>query len=127
MEDSQDVREAALQFYRSLSSPDSDIPFSEQVTSVDAAAILIGTDEKEWVQGAQACIAAFRDQARTGVRVEPGDIRAYAEESIGWIVDRPTVILLDGRRIPTRLTAVLRLEDGRWRHVTSHMSIGIAD
>jgi hypothetical protein len=127
MEDSQAVRDAALLFYRSLSSSDSDIPISEQVTSVDAAAIVIGTDEKEWVQGAQACIAAFTDQAQTGVKVEPGDVRAYVEGSIGWIVDRPTLVLLDGSRIPTRLSAVYRLEDGRWRHVTSHMSIGIAD
>jgi hypothetical protein len=83
------------------------------VTSHDAAAFLIGTDETEWVTGAQACIEAFTKQAQAGITLEPGNIGAYAEGSIGWIADRPTVVLPDDEHIRTRLTAVFRFEDGR--------------
>jgi SnoaL-like domain len=127
MEQSQAVRDAALEFYRSISSTDSETAISEQTTSDDDAALLIGTDEDEWVEGRQGCIAAFTEQAQAGVVVEPGDIQAYAEGTVGWIADRPTVVLPDGRRIRTRVTAVYRLEDGRWRQLASHMSVGGTD
>jgi len=53
MEQSQAVRDAALEFYRSISSTDSETAISEQTTSDDDAALLIGTDEAEWVEGRQ--------------------------------------------------------------------------
>jgi hypothetical protein len=126
MEQSQAVRDAALAFYRSLSSTDSATAIAEQTTSDDAA-LLIGTEEDEWIAGRDACVAAFTEQAQAGVVIEPGDIQAYAEGTVGWIADRPTVVLPDGRRVPTRLTAVFRLEDGRWQQLASHMSVGGTD
>jgi len=32
---------------------------------------------------------------------------------------------MDGRRVPVRLTAVLHQEDGDWKAVQSHASIGV--
>ena len=45
------------------------------------------------------------------VPMEAGDPRGYAEGALGWAADRPTFIIPGGPIIPTRLTAVLRLED----------------
>ena len=127
MEQSQAVRDAALAFYRSLSSTDSATAIDEQTASDDAAALIIGTEDHEWISGRDACVAAFTEQAQAGLVIEPGDIQAYAEGTVGWIADRPTVVLPDGRRVPTRLMAIYRLEDGRWQQLASHLSVGGTD
>jgi hypothetical protein len=46
---------------------------------------------------------------------------------MGWVVDDPTFIFPDGSAIQTRLTAVMRQEDGRWKLVHAHFSVGVPD
>jgi hypothetical protein len=46
---------------------------------------------------------------------------------MGWVVDQPTFILPDASAFQTRLTAVVRREDGRWKIVHAHFSVGVPD
>jgi hypothetical protein len=49
---------------------------------------------------------------------------ALAEGNAGWTIDRPILRLPDGTTLTLRLTLVWHLEDGIWRIVHSHASIG---
>jgi hypothetical protein len=47
--------------------------------------------------------------------------------SVGWGTDRPRFVFPDGSRLPTRLTAVLRHQDGDWKVVHLHFPVGVPD
>lgn len=46
---------------------------------------------------------------------------------MGWLVDEPAFVFPDGSSFQTRLTAVMRQEDGRWKLVHMHVSVGVPD
>jgi ketosteroid isomerase-like protein len=61
------------------------------------------------------------------LRLEAGeDPRGYEEGSMGWVADRPRLAMPDGT-ISTRLTGVLRREEGEWRLVHIHLSVSVPD
>ncbi len=62
-----------------------------------------------------------------GVQIEDSDVNGWEVGDIGWAVDQPTMVLPDGTRIPVRITWVVRREDGAWRCVHAHTSVGIPD
>ena len=45
---------------------------------------------------------------------------------MGWIADQPRFRTLDGE-VPMRLTAVFRREDGEWKLIQTHSSIGVSN
>ena len=127
MQQSADVREAMLRFYQRFSAGDV-ASFAQGITSSNDA-LIIGTGPQEWLDGRATWIAGYQEQitAIPGIRMEAGDPRGYAEGTLGWVADRPTFALPDGTTIPARVTAVLRLEDGAWKLVNAHFSIGVPD
>src|SRR3712207_7906661 len=42
-------------------------------------------------------------------------------------VDQPAFVFPDGSVMQTRLTAVMRQEEGRWKLVHMHLSVGVPD
>jgi hypothetical protein len=42
-------------------------------------------------------------------------------------LDKPSFVLPNGARLPTRLTAVLHQEEGEWKVVHLHFSVGVPD
>jgi hypothetical protein len=46
---------------------------------------------------------------------------------MGFALDTPAFVFPDGSTLPTRLTAVLRSEDGEWKIVHLHFSVGVPD
>lgn len=62
--------------------------------------------------------------AESGMRLEGDDPRGYEEGTVGWGTDRPSFVLPDGSRLPTRLTAVLHSEQNEWKIVHLHFSVG---
>jgi hypothetical protein len=44
---------------------------------------------------------------------------------VGWVVDRPTIELAGGGRFETRLTFVVHRQDGAWKIVHTHTSVGV--
>ena len=74
-------------------------------------------------------IAALEAQINEmeGLQLEAGEEQhCYEEGSMGWVADRPRVVLPEGT-ISTRLTGVVRQEEGEWRFVHIHLSIGVPD
>jgi hypothetical protein len=121
MEEASDLTQTWHRFCDRISAGDVDT-FDDLVSH--EATVVIGTAPGEWV--------ADRDQMRFGFETEgieltPADPIAWAEGSLGFVLDRPQFQLPDGSRIDARVTAVLRLEDEVWRVVHSHFSVGVPD
>jgi ketosteroid isomerase-like protein len=92
--------------------------------------LMIGTDPDEWWEGRDAFLTAFQGQTEAmggGITLTGGDPRAYVEGDMGWVADRPSYRLPDGTELSARVTGVLRKENGNWRWVQSHSSIGVAN
>jgi hypothetical protein len=62
----------------------------------------IGTDPAEWWDSFASFHHALQAQAEelAGVQVNPGDLRAYPEGTVGWAADRPTFRLPNGLELP---------------------------
>ena len=53
--------------------------------------------------------------------------RPIREGSVGWAADCIKIRLPDATEIPCRLTMVWHQENGCWKIVQSHLSIGVGD
>jgi ketosteroid isomerase-like protein len=56
-----------------------------------------------------------------------GEVYASVEGNVGWVSSRPVWTLEDGTEIPTRSTAVFHREDGEWKMVQGHTSVGVSN
>jgi len=104
-----------------------DVDWLSTLLSTSDGTLTIGTDAAEWWEGAQirdrwrAQVEAFGGAARmTATR-----LRAYEEGDVGWVADEPQVVLPDGTRLTMRSTAVFHRQDGEWRLVQGHSSLGV--
>lgn len=122
MRESMDVRNSMLRFYDRLSA--SDVGSFEELVSSGPATLIIGTAPGEIVTERDRMRFGFETE---GFRIEPGDPTGYEEGSVGWLVDEPTFIFPNGSPMKTRLTAVMRREDDRWKLVHMHVSVGVPD
>jgi hypothetical protein len=111
-----------LRFYDRLSA--SDVASFDQLVSQDPATLIIGTAPGEWVTERDRLRFGFETE---GVRIQAAQPVGYEEGSLGWVVDEPMFFFPDGSAMKTRLTAVLRREDGAWKLVHMHVSVGVPD
>jgi ketosteroid isomerase-like protein len=88
--------------------------------------LVIGTDPNEWWAGFDTLARIYKTQwaEMGGVQIKAGGLQAFAEGTVGWVADRATLQAL-GQEIPVRLTAVFHQEDGEWKIVQHHISIGV--
>ncbi len=98
----------------------------EQLLSEDLT-VAIGTDEEEWDTDHAAAVAGFLTQTQAvGVlTVRAGSPRGYSDGLFGWFEDRALVTFADGESAPIRVTGIVRHENGRWRLVQVHTSVGL--
>jgi len=105
----------------------SDVDEIGRRTSRDVCVLSIGSDAREWAEGYDEIMRLFREstpEGELGVRVGLDDVKGFREGSVGWAAGHG-YFEMDGRRVPVRLTAVLHQEDGDWKAVQSHASIGV--
>lgn len=90
---------------------------------------LIGTDSSEWLAGARAAQFLREEVGAIGgqVRVAHGEVEAYREGGVGWGVARPTITLPNGQSFSPRWSAVFHQENGDWKAVQVHASVGLAN
>ena len=124
MEPSAELRDLMLRFYAALRKGDASF-FDRHFSRADWARG-IGTDPGEWWRGARLA-DAWKEQLQAmggNMPLVADDPEAYSEGSVGWVADRPT-LKLPGGEVPVRLTAVFHQEDGEWKLVQSHGSLGV--
>lgn len=88
------------------------------------ATSIIGTAPGEVVTDRAGMRFGFETE---GVTLHSRAPAGFAERSLGWVVDEPRFGFPDGTGMDCRVTAVLRLEEGSWRLVHAHFSVGVPD
>jgi hypothetical protein len=53
-----------------------------------------------------------------------GNPEAFREGTVGWVADWLTLTLPNGTGVPVRVTAVFHWENGDWKLVQYHGSLG---
>ena len=122
VQQSEEVREAMLRFCDRLSA--GDVASFDELVSQESATLIIGTAPGEWVTERDRMRFGFEAE---GLRLEAKDPVGYEEGSLGWVVDQPAFVFPDGSVMQTRLTAVMHQEEGRWKLVHMHVSVGVPD
>jgi SnoaL-like domain len=90
--------------------------------------VYIGSDPNEWWEGLEAFVEALRAQleAMGEMQIVSGQLQAYREGNFGWSMDRDALFRLpDGTEIPFLNTCVFLQEDGEWKLIHGHTSIGV--
>jgi ketosteroid isomerase-like protein len=121
MQQSTDVAEALARFCAGLSAGDVGA-FDDLVSS--EAALVVGTAPGETIEERERMRFGFEAE---GVTLTPRSPRGYEEGSMGWAFDEPDFGFPDGSGMRTRMTSVWRREDGSWRLVHAHFSVGVPD
>lgn len=87
----------------------------------------IGTDEAEWWSGHETASSGFAAQLETagGFEVRSASPHGYSEGGFGWFEDRATLTLHENQRVAIRFTGVVCRQQGRWRIVQCHVSVGM--
>jgi hypothetical protein len=96
--------------------------------SSDPQLRIVGTDPDEWLQGEAAAGLLRQDLESLGgnVTVDVHDAEGYSEGDAGWGVARFTINLGE-MKISPRWSGVFHREDGEWKAVQVHASIGISN
>jgi ketosteroid isomerase-like protein len=105
----------------------SDVATIERTMSHEPYVLGIGSDPAEWVEGYDDVMRVFREStpdSELGVTVGLDDVTAFSEGTVGWAAGHG-YFEIEGRRVPVRMTAVVHQEDGEWRTVQTHASIGV--
>ena len=123
---SEELRAFLLRLYAAMGDNDADAV--REMYSTSACLLNIGTDPDEWWTGPEGTEVMLRQNGELGgIKLLPGVPVAYSIGNVGWIADRPRVVLPTGAEVSVRLTLVLAIERGHWRIVQWHGSIGQKD
>lgn len=87
-------------------------------------AVSIGTDPGEWLVGLDAIVGALQGDMVPGFESRIDEIAAYREGTVGWAAARGAFVIGEAT-IHVRMTVVLHQEDGVWKFVQQHASIGV--
>jgi hypothetical protein len=125
MKPSHEVRNAVLRLYESMGT--GDVSAIERLFSRQSGVLAIGSDPGERWAGHDTIVEAFKAQLQgSGTRtIEPGDLNAFAEGSVGWAADRRTLRLASGKELTIRETFLFHQEDGDWKLVQFHASVAV--
>ncbi len=126
MERSAELKDIILAAFEDYSSDNASL--IARHTSRQDGVRLIGTDDNEWFEGEQVAEVLKREAEDPSFRVSSlDDLDVFVEGSVGWASARPIWMLEDGTEVPCRWTAVFHHEDGEWRMVQAHTSVGVPD
>lgn len=106
-----------------------DQSWAERHVSRRAGVRLVGTDPAEWLEGPRV-VEFLREEVKAlggVVQVMAIETEAYREGTVGWGVANPVLALPDGRQFSPRWSAVFHQEDGDWKLVQLHASVGVAN
>ena len=77
--------------------------------------------------GASGRSLETRDAGRRRNGLLHGEVDAFVKGNVDWVSSRPVLILEDGTEIPTRSIAIFSMEDGEWKMVQGHKSVGVSN
>src|SRR5690349_11124310 len=100
--------------------------FGEAI-SAEPGTLLIGTDDAEWWDSQESLRRALQAQGQElqGARATVTHAEGWAEGSVGWGAARFEVAFADAPPAPLRFTATAVRDDGGWKIVQGHVSVGV--
>ena len=127
MERSDELRDVVLAAFEDFSREDTS--WINRHISRHEEVIVIGTDANEWIKGGEqvADNAKQEIQESTARFSSSGEVEAFVEGTVGWASARPVWTLEDGTEVSARWTGVFHQEDGEWKMVQGHVSVGVPD
>jgi hypothetical protein len=125
MERSDELRDIVLAAFEDFANQDTS--WIDRHTSSHEGVLVIGTDPNEWIEGGEQVAQNSKEeiQESTARFSSPGEVEAFVEGSVGWASSRPVWTLEDGTEIPARWTGVFHQEEGEWKMVQGHISVGV--
>jgi len=105
----------------------SDLPRMERTLSRAEGSVLIGSEASEYTRDIDQMLRIMRESTPDQgyhITVTVDEVRGYQEGDVGWI-DGTGRFERDGQSVQVRMTGVAHREDGEWRFVQSHASIGV--
>jgi hypothetical protein len=114
-------------FYERFSAHDPS-GFADALAAGEGVSV-IGSAPGEGHRDRDSWITAYTDLiGQLQLRLEGGPSPGgWERDDAGFATDEPRFVLPDGSYLPTRLTGVLQREDGRWKVVHLHFSVGVPD
>ena len=127
MEQSVELRDLSVRMLEAYAS--GDISVFENLISQKDEVIVIGSDPNEWWTGHNTIISVFKSQMKetSGVTIVDVDTKAYSEGTVGWFARQVIMKMPEGLEIPFRITGVFLQEEGSWKALQWHASIGISN
>ena len=126
MERSDELEALVHAWFAAASTGDSSL--AQARVSADDGTRLIGSDPSEVFKGGAAVgdfLIGEVEGAGGQATFTPSDTEAFREGSVGWATTQVTIAMPDGRTVSPCWSAVFHLEDGDWKFVQTHASIGI--
>jgi hypothetical protein len=122
MKPSAELREHILslfkQFKEAVDNGSQGSPFSQE-----EGVLAIGTDPNEWWASYEVIMKASETQPDTSyVDCNP---QAFSEGNVGWVAQQRKLRFPDGSVVPIRETSVWHKENGEWKSVQAHWSVGV--
>jgi adenylate cyclase len=99
-------------------------------TSQSGGTRLIGSDPGEFFRGGSAVTQFLNSQvegAAGNASFTPGDVEAFCEGTVGWATANLAIRLPNDTQVSPRWSGVFHMEDGVWKFVQMHVSIGISN
>ena len=127
MQTSAAIRELEMQIFQLIVAKD--VAGVMALESQQPGNMLIGTDPSEWLTNYAAIEQVVTAALQTGSGRMPDslEILAFEEGTVGWANVRYTTKLPNGGSFMIRWSHVFHQEDGAWKLVNDHTSIGVPD
>jgi ketosteroid isomerase-like protein len=90
-------------------------------------AVHIGADAEEWETSKQVVDAVAALGGGDDIQAVADDIDIHIQGDVAWAEGRGRFTRAGGGERPVRMTCVLVRENGQWKVVQSHASIGVPD
>lgn len=123
MEESPEIRDIIVGWFNAVAKGDPswvDRHLSRKV-------LVVGTDPEEWLDYERAASLLKGEAQEMGgnIEVSMGRAEGFQEGGVGWGIANPTITLPDGKSFSPRWAAVFVQEDGQWKAVQIHASVGV--
>jgi ketosteroid isomerase-like protein len=126
MERSSELEALVEAWFAAASRGDASLVLAHIADSEDTR--LIGSDPFEVFKGGAAVREFLVGEIEGGggqATFRPAETEAFSAGGIGWATTYLTITLPDGRSVSPRWSAVFQREDGVWKFVQTHASIGV--
>src|SRR5688500_20358860 len=126
MERSSEIEELVRRWFAAASRGDTSLILAH--VSTGESTRLIGSAPEEVFKGGAAVADFLVGEIRSAggnATFTPNDVEGFCEGSVGWATTNLKITLPDGKHVSPRWSAVFHREDGTWRFVQTHASLGI--